>query len=97
MILPIMFGCLFAAQTLQAAPYSASADFAEELSKAVGDSSPHVFFPNGDVGAPLRSSGTKKPPVSATPTHPAQAKPVQSASVAAKLSQPAPAPAPAPA
>ena len=93
LILPIMFGCLFAAQTLQAAPYSASADFAEELSKAVGDSSPHVFFPNGDVGASLHVSSSKKPQVSAASAHAAHPKTTQATSASVTLNPPAQAPA----
>lgn len=88
LIFPIMFGCLFAAQTLQAAPYSASADFADELSKAVGESSPHVFFPNGDIGAPLHIPAAKKAPAPAPPVKSAQAKPVQTASVTTVATQP---------
>ncbi|MFT8542929.1 MAG: hypothetical protein ABF726_13240, partial [Acetobacter sp.] len=98
-----MFGCLFAAQTLQAAPYSASADFAEELSKAVGDSSPHVFFPNGDIAAPLHIPPAKKTPAPVPQAKAVQPTPVQTASVTPQLktsvpvnAAPAPAPAPAP-
>lgn len=81
LIFPIMFGCLFAAQTLQAAPYSPSTDFAEELSKAVGASSPHVFFPNGDIGAPLHVTPKNKPPIGAGTAKAVQAKPAQTTSL----------------